>query len=480
MKLILVVADTLRRDHLGTYGNTWVQTPNLDALAAEAAVFEQHHIGSFPTVPHRRDMLLGLGDQGHPFNRWRGIDDDEVTLAERLRGDEGIPCMMVTDVANTVSNGRNMYKGFSAWTWNRGQEGDPCWLDDGVPLEFPVEPDLIRYTGEMWHRVLTNRAHRKVETDWFAPRTYSLAVEWLERNYTRKDFFLYIDTFDPHEPWDPPPWYEQLYDPDFKGRRFEAPTYGALRQLGITKRELGNIRARYAGEVTMVDASLGRLLATLRRLGIYDETLIIFTTDHGAYFGYPGDNGMICKANVLGADGRIMAAGRPMKQPAQYLPHWTGVSRIPLIVRLPRQRGGKRVDAITQPWDIAPTVLEAFGIAKPQELWGKSLVPLIEGKAARTRRAAVLGNAHHAQVMTPRWLYAVWRGQRSPVLYDLKEDPHQTRDVLSAHPQVVARMQRSVEAYLCQQGLDVLVQEYGFDRPEKSSRQIDAGTLWYE
>ena len=139
MKAILIVADTLRRDHLGTYGNTWVHTPNLDALAAEASVFEQHHIGSFPTVPNRRDMLLGLGDKGHPFNRWRGIDGDEVTLAERLRGDKDIPCMMVTDVANTVSDGRNMYKGFSAWAWNRGQEGDPHWLDEGVPLEFSVE-----------------------------------------------------------------------------------------------------------------------------------------------------------------------------------------------------------------------------------------------------------------------------------------------------------------------------------------------------
>jgi arylsulfatase A-like enzyme len=208
--------------------------------------------------------------------------------------------------------------------------------------------------------------------------------------------------------------------------------------------------------------------------------MIIFTTDHGAYFGYPGDNGMICKANVLGADGRLMAAGRPMKQPAQYLPHWTGVSRIPLIVRLPRQRGGKRVDAITQPWDIAPTVLEAFGIAKPRELWGESLIPLVEGKVARTRRAAVLGNPHHAQVMTPRWMYAVWRGQRSPVLYDLKGDPHQTRDVFSEHPQVAARMQRCVEAYLCQQGLEGLVQEYGFDRSGKRSRPIDSGTLWYE
>jgi arylsulfatase A-like enzyme len=425
-------------------------------------------------------MFLGLGDKGHPFNRWRGIDADEVTLAERLHGDKRVTCMMITDVANTVSGGRNMYKGFSAWAWNRGQEGDPHWLDDGVPLEFPVEHDLIRYSAETWHQVLVNRAHRRTETDWFAPRTYSMAIEWLEQNHTRDDFFLYIDTFDPHEPWDPPPWYERLYDPDFEGRRFDAPTYGILKRLGITKRELRNIRARYAGEVTMVDTWAGRLLATLERLGVYDETLIIFTTDHGAYFGYPGDNGMICKANVLGADGKIMAAGRPMKEPARYLPHWTGVCRIPLIVRLPGQRRAKRVDAITQPWDIAPTVLEAFGMAKPRELWGSSLLPLTQGKSTRRRRAAVLGNPHHAQVMTARWLYAAWRGQRAPILYDLKEDPRQTKDVLAEHPQVAARMQRCVEAHLDQQGLGGLAHEYGFGASRKGGGQIDAGLLWYE
>lgn len=479
MKVILMVADTLRRDHLGAYGNTWIHTPNLDALAAEAAVFEQHYIGSFPTVPNRRDMLLGLGDKGHPFNRWRGIDDDEVTLAERLHEGKAVSCMMVTDIGNTMSDGRNMYKGYSAWAWNRGQEGDPCWLDASVPLEFPVEPELIRYSTDMWHRVLVNRAHRKVETDWFAPGTYSIAMEWLERNYTRDDFFLHLETFDPHEPWDPPRWYEQLYDPDFDGRRFDAPTYGVIKRLGITKPELHNIRARYAGEVTMVDACVGRLLATLERLGIYDETLIIFTTDHGTYFGYPGDNGMLCKGHVLGADGMLMSAGRPIQQPAQYFPHWTGVSRIPLIVRLPGQRRRRRVRAITQPWDITPTVLAAFGSPEPPELWGTSLLPLAEGKVTRGRRVALMGMPQHAQVMTERWLYAVWRGQRSPVLHDLKEDPRQTRNVLSAHPQVVARMQRCVQAYLQQQGMGHLEEEYGFDSAAGDGARIDASTLWY-
>lgn len=481
MKVILIVADTLRRDHLGAYGNRWIHTPNLDALAGQAAVFEQAYIGSFPTVPNRRDVLLGHGDKGHPFNRWRGIDDDEVTLADRLREERSIPSMMVTDVANTVSNGRNMYRGFTAWWWNRGQEGDPYWLDAEVPLEFSVEPDAIRYGAERWHQVLINRAHRKAEDDWFAPRTYSTAIRWLERNFSREHFLLYVDTFDPHEPWDPPKWYEDLYDAGFDGRRLEAPTYGRISALGYTRRELQNIRARYAGEITMVDACVGRLLATLERLGIYDDTLVIFTSDHGAYFGYPGDNGMICKANVLGADGRTMAGGRPLRQPARYLPHWTGVCRIPLMVHLPGQQRGIRIRSIVQPWDLAPTVLQAFRIRKPPELWGTSLIPLIEGRTRRRRRAAVLGNPHHAQVMTRRWCYAVWRGQRLPVLHDLQADPEQRRNVASRRAEVVTRMHGYVAAYLRRQGLEDLLDSYRLPgRKSTRVQPIDPGVLWYE
>jgi len=459
MKLILINADTFRRDHLGTYGNRWIHTPNLDRLAAEAVVFERHYIGSFPTIPNRRDVLLGHGNKGHPFNRWRGLGPEEVTLPARLR-ERRVPSMMITDVANSVAEGINLHRDFTAWTWNRGQEGDPCWLDETVPLEFPVDPKLIRYEASRWHQVLINRAHRQTEEDWFAPATYAIAVKWLEQNYRRKDFFLYLDCFDPHEPWDPPKWYEQMYDPDFAGRRFDAPTYGIIAKLGYSKREMQNLRARYAGEVTMVDACVGRLLATLERLGIYDDTLLIFTSDHGTYLGYPGDNGMVCKPSVVGVDGRLWEAGRNPKPPLQYSPHWTGVCRIPLIIRLPGQRKIRRVTAITQPWDLTPTIMDAFGMAAPAEFLGASLLPLVRGGARAGRRAAVLGNEDHAQVMTPGWLYAVWRGQRPKVLYDLRRDPEQKRDVSRAHPEVVAKLHRHVVAHLRRQGLEGLVEGY--------------------
>ena len=132
MKVIYLMADTFRRDHLGAYGNRWIRTPNLDRLAAQSALFENAHIGSFPTVPNRRDTLLGRGDIGLPFNRWKGFERDEVTLPQRL-AEKKIPSMWISDTQNNVTHGINMNKGYTAWALNRGQEAYPiCWLN-GLP-----------------------------------------------------------------------------------------------------------------------------------------------------------------------------------------------------------------------------------------------------------------------------------------------------------------------------------------------------------
>ena len=454
MKVIYIMADTFRRDHMGAYGNEWIHTPYLDKLAARCARFEHAYIGSFPTVPNRRDTLLGCGDIGLPFNRWKRIEDQEVTFPERL-ADKRVPSMLITDTANNVTRAINMYKGYTAWTVNRGQEGDPYWLDANVPLEFPVPRHLIRYNAERWQQVLTNRAHRKVETDWFAPGTYKMAIEWLDRNYQRDDFFLWIDTFDPHEPWDPPQHYIDLYDPGYEGRVFDGPTYGLRRKMGITNPEMKHIRARYAGEVTMVDACVGRLLAALERLGILDETLLMFTADHGTMMDGPGDNGLICKPNTIGADGMTMSAGRPMKKPLQYFPILPNVARIPLLIKAPGMTQGKRIKAIAQPWDFTSTILDAFGVENPPGALGSSLLPLIEGKGAAIRDVAVMGTNSLAQAVAGRWMYTVWRGGlRKPSLLDLRSDHLARRNVYGQHPGIAQRLHAAIVDFMRRQQMD--------------------------
>lgn len=453
MKFIYLMSDTFRRDHMGAYGNPWIHTPNLDRLARMSAVFERAYIGSFPTVPNRRDTLLGRGDQGLPFNRWKRLEPNEVTIPERL-AEKKIPSMLITDTQNNVTAGMNLYKGYTAWALNRGQEGDPCWLDENVPLEFPVPPHLIRYTAEWWHQVLMNRAHRQVETDWFAPGTYSMAIQWLERNYKRESFFLWIDTFDPHEPWDPPQHYIDLYDPGYKGRVFEAPTYGLRRKMGITDREMKQMRARYAGEVTMVDTWVGQLLGTLERLGIFDGTVLVFTSDHGTMLDGPSDNGMICKPNVIGADGMCMSAGGPMTEPLQYFPILPNVAQVPLLIRIPGVTKGQRIKAIVEPWDMSATILDAFGLGRPAEFIGEPLLPLIRGKRTRTRSAAIMGTNDLAQAMTGRWVYSVWQGQRRPLLLDLKADLEARQNALNNEPAIARRLHAEIIRFMQRQGID--------------------------
>jgi len=453
MKAIYLMADTFRRDHLGAYGNRWIHTPNLDKLAARSTLFENACIGSFPTVPNRRDTLLGRGDIGLPFNRWKPFEREEVTLPQRLADEKKITSMWIGDTQNNVTRGTNMNRGFTAWALNRGQEADPCWLDDSVPLDFPVPPHLIRYTASVWHQVLVNRAHRRVETDWFAPGTYSMAIRWLERNYKRPEFFLWVDTFDPHEPWDPPQYYTDLYHPGFRGRVFDAPTYGLRRRMGITDAELRNIRARYAGEVTMVDTWIGRFLETVERLGILDDTTIIFTSDHGTLLDGPGDNGLLCKPTTVGADGMLMSAGRPMTQPVQHFPIYQNIARIPLLVRPAGMRRAKRIRAIVQPWDMTATVLDLFGISKPPELIGESLLPLIRGRRKKIRDAAICGTNTLAQAMTGRWVYSVWQGQREPSLLDLRSDPLAKRNVIAREPAVARRLHEAIEGFMRRQGI---------------------------
>jgi len=457
MKVIYVMADTFRRDHTTVYGGpSWgpIRTPNLERFAAQAAVFDNAYVGSFPTVPNRRDTQLGHGDKGVPFNRWKALDPDEVTFLQYLT-EKKVPSMLISDTANNLTGNINLQRDYTAWTLNRGQEGDKCWLDHSVPIEYPVPRHLIRYREAMWHQILLNRAHREVETDWFSPGTYTIAMKWLEQNYKREDFFLWIDTFDPHEPWDPPQYYIDMYDPGYRGRVFDAPTYGLRKRMGITGRELQHIRARYAGEVTMVDTWFGRLMAKLENLGILDDTIVIFTSDHGTAFDGPGDLGMVQKFNAVGADGMAMSAGRPMKEPKMFFPMSANIVRIPLIIRMPGLRKAKRIGSIVQPWDITATILDAFGTSRPKNVTGESVLPLISGKKAHwPRDVAVMGTNTLAQAMNGRWMYTVWSGQRPGCLYEWRKDVDLKKNLLQKQPATAKRLHGKIVGFMREQNIE--------------------------
>ncbi len=392
MNVILIVSDTFRYDHLGYSGNAQVLTPNLDKFAGTSLFFKNAYTASFPTVPNRLD--LATGHFSFIYRQWQPLPKDEVVLSEML-DEKGYTTMLIADTPHILEDGYNFDRGFTGWEWIRGQETDRLSTDP-AKVDFPCDPDKLR-NPEVIARHLRNISHRQSESDCFVAQTMLRAIKWLERNHKQENFFLWVDTFDPHEPWDPPKWYVEKYDPNYEGEEIVYPIYGKCDYL--SEKELNHIRALYSGEVTLVDKWIGTLLRKIEDLGLFDNTMIIFTSDHGFYFG---EHGYIGKSVISGSY-------------FEYLPLYEEVAHIPLIIWVPGLNKAKTVDAFVQPPDITATILDFAGIQKRDEIQGKSLLPVIEGTSKKLRdftisSPSLLGGSLGAPRITIRqgeWLFVL-------------------------------------------------------------------------
>lgn len=355
MNLIIIVSDTLRRDHLGCYGNKWISTPNIDKFSKISLVFDNAYIGSFPTIPHRRDLFTGRFI--FTYTDWSPLTIEETSISEIL-GKNGYLSMFIADTPHTTAPGYNYQRGFSAWLKIRGQEGDPITTDP-VDINLPCSSYKLR-NPERVKQMLRNNLLRKSEEDYFCSQTMRQACMWLEKNYNEK-FFLYVDTFDPHEPWDPPHYYVDMYDKNYSGEEVIYPVYGPCDYL--TKREIQHIRAHYAGEVTLVDRWTGRLFQKIEDLGLLDNTIVVFTTDHGFYHG---EHGLMGKSIIT-------------EKYQGLAPLYEEVTHIPLLMYIPGMKPG-RIKGFVQVPDITATVLDLLKTKYDGRIDGKSMLSLLEKK----------------------------------------------------------------------------------------------------
>ncbi|MDI7274655.1 MAG: sulfatase [Anaerolineae bacterium] len=457
MNLILIICDTLRRDHLGCYGNEWISTPNIDRFASRSIVFDRAYAASFPTVPHRHDVLTGR----YTFidSQWQPLPRDEVVLAEEL-AKVGYCSMMILDQPHTVENGFHYDRGFTGWEWIRGQETDR-WQTAPATPPWPCDPARLR-SPEKIVRVHQRNIHwRRGEEDTFVARTMTASCRWLERNWREHDrFFLYVDTFDPHEPWDAPQWYVEMYDPGYEGPEVTYPVYGPCDYL--TPAELRHARALYAAEVTLVDRWVGRLLEKIEDMGLLENSLVVLTTDHGFYHG---EHGLIGKVHIT-------------PEWSRYVPLYEEVARIPLIVHFPGCEA-RREQALVQPLDLMPTFLEIAGAPDPGTMHGRSFLPLLEGRPTAWRDYAVTsptiihgaGGGTRPTVTTDEWSFICAgtvrdtgefesravdglpkRGRADEAfpseLYHLATDPAQQHDVADRHPEVVRALREEFVRFL--------------------------------
>jgi arylsulfatase A-like enzyme len=404
MNIVLVVSDTFRYDNLSCYGPTQVKTPRLDQFAQEAFVFDNAYLGSYPTVPYRLDVMNGRFS--FIDTAWCPLPPETVTLQQILSA-SGLTSMMIVDNPHLLESGFNYSRGFDGWEWIRGQETD-FWKTAPKELELPKEPHKFRSMHATMEKILRNSAWWQCEEDRYAPRTIKAACEWLDDNQDQDQFYLYIDLFDPHEPWDAPQKYIDMYDPSYEGEHIIYPQYNFWREF-LTEEELDHIRALYMAESTMVDHWFGVLLDKIEELGLTEDTAVIFVSDHGYLFG---EHDILGKS-LLPDDGRFI----------EFIPLYDEIRRTPLLIRLPDQSGGQHISALAQGPDLMPTMLEMAGLIateamggqaktqalqcgvfytetwefNPENIHGTSLMPLMRGETDRLRDIAVCSASliHH-------------------------------------------------------------------------------------
>jgi len=383
--LVLVSIDTLRADHLGCYGNTVVETPNMDRLAREGVLFTAHTSSAPTTLCSHTSLMTGTYPHTHgtPRNGFK-VPAENLMLAEVLH-DAGFRTAGVIG-AFPLSAEFGFAQGFDTFDEDRKRSGGKV--------------------NEAVRRVLESRS----------------ATDAAGR------FFLFVHYWDVHYPYDPPPPYDRRYrtdDLELKRTRHELAEVRKGIAAGEDESQRNEaLRGLYAGEVSYVDAHVGELLAMLEEFELLDRSLIVLTSDHGESMDEHWEH---------------WDHGESTYEVSVHTP---------LILRLPGTvLAGSRHTEVVGNVDVMPTVLDLLGIESPGAMDGTSFADLLAGEQGVPRPPVFAeGTKPHAEETDEDvWLNADncrtiragnWKlVQRTPEdeleLYDLARDPGETNDLLA-------------------------------------------------
>ena len=461
--VLFITADQWRGECLSSLGHPIVKTPNLDALAAAGTLFRRHYAQATPCGPSRASLYTGLYLQNHrSVMNGTPLDDRHTNIAREARKAGYDPALFgYTDIAADP----------------RGRDSDDPELRTRVGL-LPGMTPVVRIDNDYlpWVEALRERGY-EVEDDpkslfrpdrsgvdpnlgsTFAPTWYRAedsgsafltdeALAYISANEATP-WFIHISYRSPHPPFIVPEPYNALYDaaemplpmrhasPEDEARQhpwaryylshqLDSPyTHGASLKdyLEIEEHEARQIKATYYAMMTEVDAQIGRLIAHLKETGAWENTLIVFTSDHGEHMG---DHWMMAKFS-----------------------YYEQTFFIPLIIRDPDAQNdpgrGKEIDAFSENIDVMPTILNSLGLAVPLACDGRSLLPFCQGRKPpnwRTETHAEFDFRHfpgldggQALGLTPdqcnvnvirdrQYKYVHFAGL-PPLFFDLENDPHE-------------------------------------------------------
>ena len=375
MRAIFCLFDSLNLRALGCYGGSDIPTPNFDRLARRGIAFDNHFVGSLPCIPARRDLHTGRLNFMH--RSWGPLEPFDNSFPELLNR-AGIYAHLVTDHTHYFEDGGATYHSrFTSYEFIRGQEGDAWKAMVQAPVERLREKwgsrhytfDSGRFDGPNRGRLrhLVNRElAMQREENMPGPRCFHHAFEFLDLNRREDGWFLQLECFDPHEPFDAPDRFKQPFATGWNGGLLNWPKY---EKVTDSAEEVAEIRANYAGLVSMCDHYFGQLLDYMDTHDMWKDTVLVLTTDHGL---------LLSEHDWWGKN---------------LEPYYREISHIPLVIYHPAfaDRAGTRCAALTQTHDLMPTILDVFGLAVPPEVTGHTVLPLLRDASASNRAVGVFG-----------------------------------------------------------------------------------------
>lgn len=395
MKAIVVMFDSLNRVMLPPYGGVDIIAPNFQRLAQHCAVFDNFYAGSLPCMPARREMHTGRYNFLH--RGWGPIELYDDSMPELLKK-SGVYTHLVTDHWHYWEQGGSDYQTkYNSFEYARGPEGDP-WK---ARVDFEAPPHIYGRVDACGRQEYINRLYTQKEEDISIAQTFKHGLEFIDDNFRSDNWYLQIEEFDPHEPYYVPERFMALYEKEYGGREFDWPQYHRVGHEQETEEEIRHGINKYRAAVTMCDWYLGLVLDRMDEYDLWKDTMLIVNTDHGF---------LLTEHNWWG---KIME------------PHYDEITHTPFFLWDPRSKvQGVHRGALAQTIDIAPTLLDYFGVPIPKDMLGKPLGELVKTDAP-VREYALFGmHGFHVNVTDGRYVY-----MRAPVrehvdqLYDYMQTP---------------------------------------------------------
>src|SRR5829696_1820436 len=398
--VLLVIVDSLRAD--AVYDD-WVRTPAMSALARRGLRFTQVFPEAMPTVPARNTLLTGR--RQFPFRGWydrdglldapgwEPFDDVDRSLMARFRraGGEIGGHKPVSSVPRQILR---------------------HWVHPSYDT-----PKVRARVG----KYLANSHAWKGPDYTFAGRVFRDALRELDIAAARRGpFAMVVDTYEPHEPWTPPPRFLDMYG-QWHGPEPAQPRYGRveswLSTAGARRRVIGRMRDLYAAEVTLTDWWLGHLINRLHDHNLERETIIALVADHGISLGEHGWTG------------KVQTALYPV------------LTRVPLIIVHPeRRRAGQASDWFASTHDVAPTLLSMAGVQPPRHMTGVDLSRPFRARKLPERDYAWGGYSDSFYIRSRDWMLWGFNRPGNFRLFDLRRDPGMNNNLARSNPGMVGHL----------------------------------------